>query len=269
MDKGLPRKPKFRRIARETGLADHELAGYLYLIWSVVDEIGQDLEGTDEDIACAVCAPSALVCALCAVGWATRFEGGITFNTNDPTTEDRTSAHRARAARSYERRKGVLRAGAAQTAQTAPPSIHPNHPSNLTNLERNTASAQNGADIRAEIERELSHHRPPNANLTYMLSRDPLVVAMWNAIPKGWAKERSKNLPKLAAAITLITDEQGIDRPAAAAQIRQAIDGYTTSDEGKGKFARSLTRWLDNEGWREDPASWKSKTEEESGNYGL
>lgn len=247
MDKGLPRKPKFRRLARETGLADHELVGYLFAIWSVVDEIGQDLEGTDEDIACAVCAPSALLCALCAVGWATRFEGGITFNTNDPTTEDRTNAHRARAARSYERRKGVLRAGAAQTAQSAPPSIHPTNLSNQPNQPNHVAQ---------NVAAEVSLHAGPNASLNFMLSRDPEVVAVWNAIPKSWAKERGKNLPKIAAAIQAIQGA-GMARKEAAATLTATIDAYCQSDEGGGTYARSLGRWLDAEGWLEDPAAWK------------
>lgn len=149
MDKALCRKPKFRRIARETGLADHELAGYLFLIWGVVDELGQDFEGSDDDIACAVCAPSALVCALCAVGWAERFEGGITFKTNDPIAEQRTEAHRARAARSYERKKAVLRADCAGVCASAPPPSPPSLTS-PTSLPHHSAPTRDAARSRSK-----------------------------------------------------------------------------------------------------------------------
>ena len=129
VDKGLCNKPKFCRLLRESGLSKVELIGHLVLIWSAVDELGEDFHGELEDIACAVCAPSALVCALCAVGWAERFEGGITFHSNDPAACARTEAHRARARRSYLKKKGLvppkddeaLRAESAPLCASAPP----------------------------------------------------------------------------------------------------------------------------------------------------
>lgn len=139
VDKGLTSKPKFRRIQRLTGLSVPTLIGHLNLIWMAVDELGEDFQGDDIDIAEAVSAPvcaqtaqnsapsaqsaqtSALLCAMLEVGWATRFEGGISFHSNDPSAQDRTEAHRARAARSYERKKGILRAEAQNSARSAPP----------------------------------------------------------------------------------------------------------------------------------------------------
>lgn len=132
VDKGLPNKPKFRRIQRLTGLSVPTLIGHLNLIWMAVDELGEDFEGADEDIASALSAPvcaqtaqtaqtSALLCAMVEVGWATRFDGGISFHSNDPSAQERTEAHRARAARSYERKREILRAGAQNSALSAPP----------------------------------------------------------------------------------------------------------------------------------------------------
>lgn len=97
-------------------MATAELIGHLCLIWMAVDELGEDFEGDDEDIASALSAPvcaqtaqtaqtSALLCAMVEVGWAARFDGGISFNSNDPSAQSRADAHRARAARSYERKK--------------------------------------------------------------------------------------------------------------------------------------------------------------------
>lgn len=110
IDKGICAKPKFRKIARMTGLEDHVLLGYLCRIWIIADEIGHDLEGDDEDISSALSAPSALLCALCAVGWAERTSSGIYLNSNDPNSarleEQRAQAKRDRARRSYERRMG-------------------------------------------------------------------------------------------------------------------------------------------------------------------
>ncbi len=159
MDKALCRKPKFRRIVRETGLQDHELVGYLFLIWSVVDELGQDFEGSDDDIACAVCAPSALLCALCAVGWAERFQGGITFKTNDPMTEQRTEAHRARAAKSYERKKASLRADSAPLCASAPPP----YPPSLSSLPIQPTDAQPSVALAPTRDAPRSRSKPKDA----------------------------------------------------------------------------------------------------------
>jgi hypothetical protein len=256
MDKALTRKPKFRRIARETGMEDALIVGYLHAIWSVVDELGQDFEGTDEDIACAVCAPSALLCALCAVGWADRFDGGITFHSNDPIAESRTEAHRARAKRSYERKMASLRAESAPLCASAPPPSLP-LPPHLSPLTSPTSSpvAQKSAD--KNIEQAIAQHAGPNASLIFTLSRDPIVMRVWNATSKRWAKERGKNLPKLAAAIQMEQDERGITREQAAELLQRAIAAYVASPEGQGQYKRSMARWLDVEGWREDPSSWQ------------
>ena len=138
MDKALTSKPKFRRIQRETGLDLATLIGHLYLIWAAVDELGEEFIGSDEDIAAAVSAPvcalcaqnaqtaqtSALFCAMEKVGWAERLPDGIRFFTNDDSARERSEAHRARAKRSYERRKddsARFCAESAGAAQSAPP----------------------------------------------------------------------------------------------------------------------------------------------------
>ena len=125
VDKGIFRKPKFRSLLRATGLEEHVALGYVVRIWIVVDEIGERLEGDDEIIADAVEVPVGVLRALVQVGWADRFEGGISFRLSEDSARARTEAHRARAARSYDRKRGDSAPLCAQTAQSAPPTNQP------------------------------------------------------------------------------------------------------------------------------------------------
>lgn len=257
IDKGICAKPKFRKIARMTGLEDHVLLGYLCRIWIIADEIGHDLEGDDEDISSALSAPSALLCALCAVGWAERTSSGIYLNSNDPKSarieEQRAQAKRDRARRSYERRMGIVHdesaLKSAPVCASAPPPPLP--PSLSSPPLQPLPKAQS-----REVEEAIAQHAGPNSSLNHTLSRDAVVTETWDAIPRRWRKERGLNLAKLAAAIQSEQEQRGCSRTDAARIVGDAIAAYCRSPEGEGRYMRSLGRWLDAEGWREDPESW-------------
>lgn len=122
--------------------------------------------------------------------------------------------------------------------------------------EPNRTKPSGGDELDPTTRHAISEFGGMNSSLNHVLSRDSVVTATWDAIPRRWRKERGLNLAKLAAAIQSEQEQRGCSRTDAARIVGDAIAAYCRSPEGEGRYMRSLGRWLDAEGWREDPESW-------------
>ena len=81
------------------------------------------------------------------------------------------------------------------------------------------------------------------------------VEEVWRAVPRS--RQTKPKTSQLEIGIAL----DGMDDPDKVAFLRKRVEAYYASAEGKGKYHRSLIRWLQEEGYREPDDAWNAREE--------
>lgn len=86
-----------------------------------------------------------------------------------------------------------------------------------------------------------------------------VVLKVWNAVPphQKRAPRRCRNAIRMA--LSRWAEQDGVDpENLTGEKLIHWIGRWCRSPEGKGetKFPRGLPRWLDDNGWEEDPRTW-------------
>ena len=81
------------------------------------------------------------------------------------------------------------------------------------------------------------------------------VDEIWKVVPR-FAQSKPKT-SQLEIGVTL----DGMDREDSVAFLKERVTAYYGSPEGKGKYHRSLIRWLQDEGYNEPEETWNAREE--------
>lgn len=274
LDSALEKKIQFRRIAKSLGWEADLLTGRLARVWWLVDALGSTIDGTPTDVADAASVPEALIHAMATQGWAAIRDDAVWFSTKDDTEAARKQANRDRARRLRERNSftsGQLEEenthACAPRALRAPPtvpSVRPSIPSDRPNQRQEEEIIPVSLPIEAARAEARDRSDGPSGSLVFTLMSDAELRSLWDAIPAHWRKERSTNYVALAGAVEALAREHGTDRHEAMASLKSAIASYCASVEGKGKYQRTLKRWLAESAWTEEPVAWNHVGEDTS-----
>ena len=88
----------------------------------------------------------------------------------------------------------------------------------------------------------------------------PGVSEVWKAIPSDRRKKPATTKTAIGVALEQLQDN---DDPVAF--LSEKLRDYYQSQEGRGKFHREPSRWLEDEGWEEHPDAWVNREEERAG----
>lgn len=116
---------------------------------------------------------------------------------------------------------------------------------------KNVESGRRGGRARVANQREAERE----ASTYDELKSDKHIKDIWSSVPK--AKQVSKPTAFVAISEALqrkSKDVGGVDH--AAAFLKERVAAYYESEQGSGKYARGLIRWLDEDGFDEDASAW-------------
>lgn len=87
----------------------------------------------------------------------------------------------------------------------------------------------------------------------------PDFEAFWNAFPPGRRTDKPGAFEKWPIALHVIVQRELFNEDQAAAWLIRRAAEYAASDQGRGKYVRMPTTWLNQQGYYDPPEAWVDK----------
>lgn len=91
------------------------------------------------------------------------------------------------------------------------------------------------------------------------LKRDPHISKVWDNIPVRMQSNICRAHVSINDALIRLTQQLGNIDGATDFLVARVRDYYMDSEQGTGAYARGVERWMDEDGFNEDPQAWAAK----------